>query len=94
MKRQPRQPFKPWFKKRRTGGHFSRAKQDDDDLDSKEFDENEIFVGYLIKDENSIDDDDEDQIIKYKVDEACPYQAWNIYFSKKGKTNLKIYFTI
>lgn len=94
MKRAPRRPYKPWFKKRKTGGNrFNKLAVDEEDLvDEPE----ETFVGYHLPNGENLDeiDDDDIRIIQFKVEDDCLFQAWNIYFPRirKYAINLKLSF--
>lgn len=94
MKKAPRRPYRPWFKKRQTASRFVRAALDDSsETDPKELEATEQFVGFQKVDDSLIDDSDEDEddedkirLIQYHVEEGCPFQAWNLYFPKLGES--------
>lgn len=86
MKRAPRRPFKPWFKKRKPSGRLvNKSAVDSQTLNSQERD-CESFVGYHLKNDQIEDSDEEDsRIIQFNVDDGCPYVAWKLYFPNKCK---------
>lgn len=90
MKKAPRRPYKPWFKKRQTTGRFVKAALDESEIDPKELESKEFFVGFQKVEDSLIDNSDEDEdemirLIQYKVEEGCLFQAWNLYFPKLCK---------
>lgn len=94
MKKAPRRPFKPWFKKRQTTGRFVKAALDESEIDPKELESKEFFVGFQKIEDSLIDNSDEDEedvirLIQFQVEEGCPFMAWNLYFPRLGKNFLQ-----
>lgn len=99
MKKAPRRPFKPWFKKRQTTGRFVKAALDESEIDPKELESKEFFVGFQKIEDSLIDNSDEDEedvirLIQFQVEEGCPFMAWNLYFPRLGKNFLQFFLII
>jgi hypothetical protein len=85
MKKAPRRPHKPWFKKRKPAGRLlKRSANDSTAGDNKNQENLETFVGYHKKSE---DNEEDSRTIEFYVDEGCPYLAWKLYFPTKSKKN-------